>query len=133
MKHKALKIFLLGLLIHPPLINIVGFIDPFFTQFVLKDIEKSRFLLHAVQPYVLFVSVIFVLAFYHLQKIDDRLWLKIICLVASLIYIVSSVHGFMPRGDNMRVLVKAIYYLMQYILLLSALLILIKEAKRELN
>ena len=130
MKHKAFKIFIIGLLIHPLLINIVGFIDPFFTQFVLKDLEKSRFLLHAVQPYVLFVSVIFVLAFYHLQKIDDRKWLKSICIIASIIYIVSSVYGFMPKGDSMRLLAQAAYQMMSYILLFSASLILLKDSKK---
>ncbi len=37
MVQKALKLFLLGLLLWPVLINLVGFVSPFWGLFVLGD------------------------------------------------------------------------------------------------
>ena len=129
MKHKAIKLFLIGLLINPLLINIIGFISPFFGSLILNDPEKSPYLLHLFQAYFPFVSLIFVAAIYHLLKIDTRTWLKVICALVSVIYILSSVYGFMPRGEYLHSIASIAYHSMQAVLLFLAGLILLKNSQ----
>lgn len=129
MKHKAIKLFLIGLLINPLLINIIGFISPFFGSLILNDPEKSPYLLDSVQAFFPFASLIFVAAIYHLLKIDTRTWLKVICALVSVIYILSSVYGFMPRGEYLHSIASIAYHSMQAVLLFLAGLILLKNSQ----
>lgn len=129
MKHKAIKLFLIGLLINPLLINIIGFISPFFGSLILNDPEKSPYLLDSVQAFFPFVSLIFVAAIYHLLKIDTRTWVKVICALVSVIYILSSVYGFMPRGEYLHSIASIAYHSMQAVLLFLAGLILLKNSQ----
>lgn len=130
MINKAIKLFLLGLLINPLLINIIGFISPFYGSLVLDDPEKSRYLLDSVNAFFPFVSLIFITALFYLQKIEERLWVKVLCIICSIIYLASSIYGFTPREESIGRFMRIAYHAMESSLLFLAALTLLKNSNK---
>ena len=98
MIRKALKLFLLGMLLWPVLINVIGFVSPFWAILVLKDGSRSDELLALFQPYVPLVSILFSISLVLLSRVDGRAWMKAICMVISVIYAGCSIYGmFQPE------------------------------------
>ncbi|MBB1301500.1 MULTISPECIES: hypothetical protein [unclassified Pseudoalteromonas] len=124
----SLKLFLVGLLLNPFLINLIGFINPFWAALVLEEPEKSRDILHAFQPYVPFVSIIYVAALFYLAKIEKRIWLKVVCVICSTLYIGSSIYGLLPDEGVLYTITTTIYFSMETSLLFIAGLILIRQS-----
>ena len=98
MLSKALKLFLWGLILWPILINLVGFISPFWALYVLDDGTRSDELLRFFQPLVPLVSVVFAASLVLLGKVDGRIWMKGLCWAVSLLFVGSSIYGFLPMG-----------------------------------
>lgn len=124
----SLKLFLIGLLLNPFLINVIGFISPFWAAFVLDDNMKALDLLHVFQPFAPFASIIFSLSLFKLIKIESRKWIKILCALTVLIYLASSIYGFFPKNEMIFGVVSSIYYAMEVVMLFLAGLILLKKS-----
>ena len=107
MLQKALKLFLLGWLLSPVLINLIGYISPIWAIFVLEDGLRSNELLSFFQPYVPLVSILFSLSLILLSQVDGRIWMKVCCWVTSIIYAGSSIYGFLPQD-------KSLYYMLEW-------------------
>lgn len=127
---KALKLFLLGLCINPVLINVIGFINPFFAISVLDDVTKSRAILHAVQPYFPLVSIIYISAMFNLVKIDDRLWVKASSFFVALFYFCFSFYGLLNLSEFQYTLFNSAYYTLEVLMLFMACLVLLKYSKK---
>jgi len=122
---KSLKLFLLGLLLWLVFINLVGFISPFWAIFILEDGMRSNELLRFFQPFVPLVSIIFAMSLIFLSTVDSRLWIKIACWVASILYVGSSIHGFLPEEKLIYyVLIETSYYLEILMLFLGGIILL---------
>jgi O-antigen/teichoic acid export membrane protein len=122
---KSLKLFLLGLLLWPVFINLIGFISPFWAIFILEDGTRSDELLRFFQPYVPLVSIIFAMSLIFLSKVDSRLWIKITCWVASIFYVACSIRGFFPEEElTSYLLIETSYYLEILMLFLGVIILL---------
>ncbi len=108
------------MLLNPILINIIGFISPFWGIFVLNDGTRGLELLHIFQPYAPFVSVIYAYALYILSKIDNRTWIRAVCLIISIIYVGTSIYGFLPEEEMIFTFIININYSMETIMLFIA-------------
>ena len=125
MVQKSLKLFLLGLLLWPVFINLIGSISPLWAILVLGDGMRSNELLKFFQPLVPLVSIVFATSLIFLSTVDSRFWIKISCWVASIIYVGCSIYGFFPEEDLVYfVLSEIIYYLEILMLFLGGLILL---------
>ena len=98
MTRNALKLFLLGMLLWPILVNVVGFLSPLWAILVLQDGSRSDELLVLVQPYVPLASVLFSASLVMLSLVDGRVWMKAICVVISVTYAGCSIYGLLEPG-----------------------------------
>ena len=108
MVQKSLKLFLLGLLLWPVLINLVGFISLFWVPLV---------------------SIIFAMSLIFLSTVDIRLWIKISCWIASIIYVgcstYVSTYVFFPEEEKILfVLIDINYYIEILMLFLGGIILL---------
>ena len=126
MVQKSLKLFLLGLLLWPVFINLVGSISPFWAMFILEDGMRSNELLRFFQPYVPLVSIIFAISLIFLSKVDIRLWIKISCWIASIIYVGCSIYGFFPEEEIIYFVLSGISYYLEILMLFLGGIILLR-------
>jgi hypothetical protein len=117
MVQKALKLFLLGLLLWPVLINLVGFVSPLWGLFVLGDGTRSNELLRFFQPYVPLVSILFAISLLLLSKVDGRPWMKGSCWIVSLVFAGCSIYGFLPEETPISYVLHSISAALQIIML----------------
>ncbi len=122
----ALKLFLLGILLWPVLINLIGFISPLWAMFVLEDGMRSQELLNSFQPYVPLVSILFSISLLLLSHVDGRLWMKICCWGVSIIYSASSIYGFLPQEEPLHYLLSTTSFSMEIVMLFLGGLILLR-------
>ena len=126
MVQKSLKLFLLGLLLWPVLINLVGFISPFWSIFILEDRMGSDELLKFFQPLVPLVSIIFAMSLILLSTVDNRLWTKISCWIASIIYVGCSIYGFFPEEEIIYFMLSVTSYSLEILMLFLGGIILLR-------
>ena len=125
MVQKSLKLFLLGLLLWPVLITLAGVISPFWAMFILEDGTRSNELLRFFQPLVPLVSIVFAMSLLFLSTVDLRLWIKISCWIASIIYVGCSIYGFFPEEEIIYfVLIGTSYFLEILMLFLGGIILL---------
>jgi hypothetical protein len=123
---KSLKLFLLGLLLWPVLINLVGFISPFWAMFILGDGMWSNELLKFFQPLVPLVSIVFAMSLIFLSTVDSRNWIKISCWVAAIIYVGCSIYGFFPEEELMYFVLSGVSYYLEILMLFLGGIILLR-------
>jgi hypothetical protein len=123
---KSLKLFLLGLLLWPVLINLVGFISPFWAMFILGDGMRSNELLKFFQPLVPLVSIVFAMSLIFLSTVDSRNWIKISCWVAAIIYVGCSIYGFFPEEELMYFVLSGVSYYLEILMLFLGGIILLR-------
>ena len=128
MVQKSLKLFLLGLLLWPVFINLVGSISPFWAMFFLDDPMgmRSKELLRFFQPLVPLVSIIFAMSLIFLSKADSRLWIKISCWIAAIIYVGCSIYGFFPEEKIIFFVLSGISYYLEILMLFLGGIILLR-------
>jgi len=123
---KSLKLFLLGLLLWPVFINLVGSISPFWAIFILGDGMRSHELLNFFQPLVPLVSIIFAMSLIFLSKADSRNWIKISCWVAAIIYVGCSIYGFFPEEEIIYFMLSGTSYFLETLMLFLGGIILLR-------
>jgi hypothetical protein len=119
----SVKFFVLGLLLNPILINIIGFISPFWAAGVLDDPSRVYYLLDIFQPFAPLVAFVFSYALFSLAKLDDRIGIKILCYFLSTLYIATSLYGFLPEDEVLYMFASNIYSIMECLMLVTAGLI----------
>ena len=128
---RALKLFLIGLLLWPFLINVVGFISPFWAVFVLNDGSRSYELLSLFLPIVPFVSILFSISLILLSHVDGRLAMRLACWVFSVLYVVFSIYGVFQTQEFRQHLLSGAISGVETIMLFLAGLILIRVFKQS--
>ena len=128
MLQKALKLFLLGLLLWPVLINLIGFISPIWAIYVLEDEYgmRSSELVNFFQPYVPLISILFSASLILLSQVDGRFWMKTCCWVVSLIYTGCSIYGFLPPEELLHYLLTTASFSMEIVMLFLGGLMLLR-------
>ena len=80
MKHaeKALRHFIFGLLLYPILLNVAGFISPFWGEFVLQDERgsRSRELLNHAETVLPLFSFFYLSSLWHLGQLAESRFLR---------------------------------------------------------
>ena len=83
-------------------------------------------LLKFFQPLVPLVSIIFAMSLILLSTVDNRLWTKISCWIASIIYVGCSIYGFFPEEEIIYFMLSGTSYFLDTLMLFLGGIILLR-------
>ena len=132
---QSLKYFLIGLLAWPILAEVIGFISPLWSVFVLGDTtgETGLILLEISRPYLALVSVVFAYSFYLISRVSESTVKKRLCELLGLVYVCVSIYGFFPEDDVTYTLLSSIHYLAELSMLFIGAMLIYKNIQEIHN
>ncbi|MBB6521900.1 hypothetical protein HNR48_002185 [Pseudoteredinibacter isoporae] len=124
---------MLGLILWPISIEIIGFLSPFWAHFHLGDSTGASdyLLLSRFQPYMPLISILFSYAFYLLSMTSDKLYVKIICVLLAILLIATSVYGFLEKGTLSYVIVSSMNYIIRLLMLCLGVKLLLNHFSKD--
>ena len=99
---KALKYFLIGILLYPVLINIIGFMSPFLHETLNGDYvgPDAIIFLSFFQPILPFFSLFYLLGAYHLSKTTGIFGKLVLLSSATLLVLHYILNGLVTEGEH---------------------------------
>ena len=125
----SLKYFLIGLLVWPVTAEIIGFISPFWSVYVLGDTtgETALSLLRMFQPYLALFSVVFAYSFFLISRLIVSQMKRRLCEVLVLVYVCLSIYGFFPRDGVIYTVLNSLHYSAELLMLFYGGLLIYKN------
>jgi len=127
-KH-SLKYFLIGLLVWPITAEVIGFISPFWSLFVIGDTtgETGLYLLRMFQPYLALFSVIFAYSFYLISRLNVSSFKRRQCELLALVYVCLSIYGFFPKDGTVYIVLSNSHYIAELVMLFVGVMLIYKN------
>jgi hypothetical protein len=85
-------------------------------------------LLYTFQPYAPLASILFALSIFYFSRIDNRKWVKVLCVIVAITAAATSFYGFLDKGSFLRINLMTVNGSMLFAMLFLAGIIILKKS-----